>query len=141
MATISPDRLDQQVRALEVTRQPETNITRMMHDLESASAAIRSIEPDDVEAFPAPVARLNSFIGSVEDAAESGFLTYNDSAVRDDFQASIRNLREEVGTFSFILRRGSDISADDFRELMRQRSRIIDGLGRIRDLIRYLRPD
>lgn len=132
LTDISPDRLDQQVRALEVTRSPSTGQGALSSQVERMRQEMNKINLGRIHETLLMVNELRDLLESVEETSRS-------SAPSDDLginaRGIARSLRNHGDTIAFLIERNPEVTTADFREILEARSEIVDGLDQLKVIL------
>lgn len=129
LTDISPDRLDQQVRALDVTRAPANARVILASRADDVSRDMNQIALGNVP----QVGRVVSEVRAVLEAVE------NISGGPEDLGISLRritrSLRNQTDIIEFLISKNPELANDDFREMTEARSKIVDGLDELKRIL------
>jgi KAP-like P-loop domain-containing protein len=128
--------IERQVRALEVTQQPERPFTRWSAELATAGRRLDAITPSDLDQTRYTVSNFRDIIIRMdEELSASGVLDgYPD--LEDSFREAMREIKDQGDTLEFILRRGDDVRPEDFEDFLRRRSRVLANVRTAQELMR-----
>jgi len=129
LTTVEPDRLDQQARALEVSRAPELPRDALVSSIAEMRELAGNLNPGNEVASARILAGLRERFNAVEIALAAP--QFSSQGLQTESRKILRDMNDKADTIEFSIERYQDMNPERFHEILQVRSGIFDDLDRL----------